>query len=64
MAARPKAAASLHEVNGKSATPGRANGNKNPGFADHPLVGEAEIDELVAKAKDANERTAKDYGKM
>jgi hypothetical protein len=40
MAVRPKASASLHEVNGKSATPGRANGNQNPGFADHPPVGE------------------------
>jgi putrescine aminotransferase len=28
------------------------------------IVTEAEIDELVAKARDAIDRTAKDYGKM
>ena len=27
-------------------------------------ISEAEVDELVAKAKDAIDRTARDYGKM
>jgi putrescine aminotransferase len=28
------------------------------------IISEAEVDELVAKAKDAINKTAKDYGKM